>query len=180
MLGSSLRLTLLTIALCAVLYPATLLASGALFAPESSRGSLVERDGRVVGSALVGQTFTRDAYLWGRPSAVGYDASATGGSNLAVSNPALRERVTATLEQLDVERAPVDLVLASGSGLDPDVTLEGALAQAPRIAAARRVDVADVRSTIAEVSRAIGPSDARLVRVLELNLRLDERFGRTP
>jgi K+-transporting ATPase ATPase C chain len=177
---TSLRLTVLSLALCAVLYPTVLLASGALFAPEEAGGSLVERDGRVVGSALVGQTFTRDGYLWGRPSAVGYDASATGGSNLAVSNPALRERVRATLAQLDVERAPVDLVLASGSGLDPDVTLEGALAQAPRIAVARGIELAAVRATIEESARAIGPSDARLVRVLELNLRLDERFGRTP
>ena len=180
MLLSSLRLAVFTLALCAVLYPATLLASAALFAPESAAGSLLERDGRVVGSALVGQRFTRDGYLWGRPSAVDYDASATGGSNLAVSHPALRERVVATLARLDVERAPVELVLASGSGVDPDVTLDGALAQAPRIATARGVDVAAVRVAIEEASRTIGPSEARLVRVLELNLHLDERFGRAP
>lgn len=180
MIFSSLRLTVFTLALCAVLYPAALLASAALFAPQRAAGSLLERDGRVVGSALVGQAFTRDGYLWGRPSAVDYDASATGGSNLAVSNPALRERVVATLVALDVERAPVELVLASGSGVDPDVTLEGALAQAPRIATARGVDVAVVRAAIEDASRSIGPSDARLVRVLELNLLLDERFGHAP
>jgi K+-transporting ATPase ATPase C chain len=124
----------------------------------------------------VAQSFSRPGYFWPRPSAVDYNASATGGSNLSPTDPRLAERARVILARLDVdESVPADLVAASGSGLDPDVTERAARIQAPRVAAARGIDEALVRDRIDDVARFTGgiPLGERVVNVLELNLALD-------
>jgi K+-transporting ATPase ATPase C chain len=139
-------------------------------------------DGAVVGSLRIAQEFTRSAYLWPRPSAVGYDAAA-GGANLSPANPRIAERARELLARpgiTDAGPVPAELVLASGSGLDAHVTLAAALYQAPRIAAARGVDPEAVAVLFAGLARDPGGGLARvrLVNVLAANLALDEAYGR--
>lgn len=161
-------------------YVLALLGVAALV-PDAAHGSLlVDAEGRVVGSRLVAQRFESPTYVWPRPSAVDHAADRSGGSNLAPSNPALRERVVAELARLaaDAEHpVPLELVLASGSGLDPHVTLAGALWQAPRIAAARDVDRREVEERLRSLARVPNPWSPPLVNVLEANLELDASFG---
>ena len=176
---AALRLFLVTIVLCAISYPLILLGLGKAFFHDQAEGGLVEVNGQVVGSRLVAQDFTEDRYLWPRPSAADYDATAASGSNLAASNPALRTRIVHELGVLhasDDERVPADLVTASGSGLDPHVTLAGALYQAPRIAAARGVEAARVRAILEDVATPRSPGGPPLVNALEANLRLDREL----
>lgn len=185
---TTIRLVLATFLGCSVLYPLVVLALARAAAPEAAAGSLVrDRDGTVIGSHLLAQGFSRDDYLWPRPSAVGYDATAAGGSNLASSNPELRVRAEAALASMrdgmgatDPRLVPAELVTASGSGLDPHVTLAGALFQAPRIAEARHVALERVEEVLRH--HVIAPSFGRpaLVLVLEANLALDAELGRAP
>lgn len=173
-----------------LLYPlATTGVAQALFAQQAN-GSLV-RDGQTVtGSALIGQSFTRPGYFWGRPSATGsspYNAMSSGGSNLSTGNPALLEAVKAriaTLKQYPVPAGavPVDLVTASASGLDPHITPAAALYQVPRVAAARHVDAAVLRELVAAHSDMPAPrfSGEPRVNVLALNLALDKLAGDRP
>ncbi len=159
-------------------YTAIVLGGSAIIAPHARLGSLIEVDGRVVGSALIAQNFERPEYLWPRPSAVGYAANAAGGSNLSPANPAIAERAAAILDRLGAtpdNPAPADLVLASGAGLDPHITLDAALYQAPRIATARGVPPDRVKTAI---RNAAGPS--ALVNVLLTNIALDEAFPTPP
>lgn len=174
---------LVFIAVCGVLYPAlATMIGGALF-PLQARGSLIERDGVVVGSSLVAQPFVSDRYLQPRPSAAGYDVFALAGSNWAPGNPALRERIAATSadvaarEGIAADILPIDLVTASGSGIDPHVSPEAAFLQVARIARARGVSEAVVRDLIQ--AHALAPTFGMLgqprVNVLETNLALDDR-----
>lgn len=176
---TSVRLALASILVCVVGYGGVVLIGAMVAAPSGRLGSLVEVDGRIVGSAHVAQAFTRPEYCWPRPSAVAYAADATGGSNLSPANPALRERTEPILSALGAtpsRPAPADLVLASGSGIDPHVTEQAALFQAERIAAARGVPVEQVREIILQHAGPIGPGDAgRIVNVLLLNIELDAR-----
>lgn len=174
---TSLRLWLVTLVVCCSLYPGFLWLFGHALVPGSVEGDLVrDPQGHVVGSRRVAQSFSRPGYFWPRPSAVDYNASATGGSNLSPTDPRLTERAREILARLDVdESVPADLVAASGSGLDPDVTERAARIQAPRVAAARGIDEALVRDRIDDVARFTGgiPLGERVVNVLELNLALD-------
>ena len=172
----SLRVVLAMLVVCVALYGGAVLSVASLVAPLARQGSLVERDGVVVGSALVAQAFTRPEYVWPRPSAVDYAADAAGGSNLSPKSSRLRTRVEASLARLDasVDRpAPAELVLASGSGLDPHLSRDAALWQAERVASARRVSVDEVARIIDEQADANGGD---LVNVLLLDLALDERL----
>lgn len=161
-------------------YPLAMTAIGQTFFHNAADGSPIVRDGRVVGSALIGQTFTRDDYFWGRPSAAGggYDARASSGSNLGPTSQALADRVRADAERygVAVRDIPVDLLTTSGSGLDPHISPAAAQFQAQRVAAARHISVEIVRRLIeahTELPVAGILGEAR-VNVLELNLALDE------
>src|SRR5262249_16690720 len=138
-------------------YPLAMTGIAEVAFPYQAQGSLIERDGKVVGSALIGQVFADDKYFHGRPSATNtpdpkdstktidapYNAANSGGSNLGPTNKALADRVKGDIEKLKAENAsapvPIDLVTASGSGLDPDISLEAALFQVPRVAKARNL-----------------------------------------
>lgn len=179
-------LVALTVAVGAVLYPLAVYAFAQVLFPASANGSLIERDGKTVGSRLIAQEFKGDEWFRPRPSAAGYNAAASGGSNFGASNPKLRERID---EQLKGESrsgpVPADAVLASGSGLDPHVTLSNAKQQVERIVAARAKAGADgtrVRAEADAVLSALAFSPLGglvggepLVNVLEANLELARR-----
>lgn len=182
-LRPALSMTVLMTLLTGLAYPLAMTGAAQALFPAQANGSPVIRDGVIVGSALVGQSFASDRYLTGRPSAVGYDAANSGGSNLAPSNLALvaeiRARAAAVAARDGVARPPTDLVTASGSGLDPHLSPEAALLQAPRVAAARGVDAAAVRALIeGRIERPwFGPA---VVNVLLTNLALDDAFPAGP
>ncbi|NWG52589.1 MAG: potassium-transporting ATPase subunit KdpC [Hydrogenophilaceae bacterium] len=165
--------------LTGIAYPLALTAIGQTFFQNPADGSPIVRDGRVVGSELIGQSFTRADYFWGRPSAAGsgYDARASSGSNLGPTAQALADRVRTEAERFGVAARdiPVDLLTTSGSGLDPHISPAAAHFQAQRIADARHIPVETVRRLIeANIERPVAGilGEAR-VNVLELNLTLD-------
>ena len=175
-----LRFTLVFLIVAGLIYPfVTTLLAGVLF-PRQAQGSLIEQGGTVVGSSLVGQQFAGDQYFVGRPSAADYDPTGVSGSNLAASNPALRSRAEATSQEIaareGVEPAtiPVDLVAASGSGIDPHISPEAAALQVARVAQTRGLGEAQVSQLVAEHTER-GPLGLGQpgVNVLELNLALD-------
>jgi potassium-transporting ATPase KdpC subunit len=166
--------------------------AGAIF-PKQAEGSLIERDGKVIGSALIGQEFKDDKYFHGRPSATTapdpadssktvpapYNAASSGASNLGPTSKALSDRLKEDVDKLKAENpsanVPVDLVTTSGSGLDPDISPEGALFQVPRVAKVRGMPEEKVRQLVAENTsgRLIGIFGEPRVNVLALNLALD-------
>ncbi|MGB7123150.1 MAG: K(+)-transporting ATPase subunit C [Bradyrhizobium sp.] len=167
--------------------------AGAIF-PKQAQGSLIERDGKVIGSALIGQDFKDDKYFHGRPSATTapdpadssktvpapYNAASSGASNLGPTSKALNDRLREDVNKLKAENpsaasVPIDLVTTSASGLDPDISPEGALFQVPRVAKARNVSEDKVRQLVAENTsgRLIGIFGEPRVNVLALNLALD-------
>jgi K+-transporting ATPase ATPase C chain len=137
----SLRLFLLSILVCSAAYPAVMLGFAAVAAPETRQGSLIKtEDGTIVGSRLLAQKFTRPEYFWPRPSACDYNASGTAGSNLSPTNPKLTDRAKEIIGQLkpaNNQLVPADLVAASGGGMDPHISLAGAVLQVPRPARGR-------------------------------------------
>ena len=183
-LASSLRpaivMTILFALLVGIGYPLAMTGIGQLLFPHAANGSLVEVNGRVVGSELVGQAFTTDRYFQTRPSAAGkgYDALASGGSNLGPASRALVDRVRADVAKRRAEGVagalPADLVTASGSGLDPDLSPAAALVQVPRVARARGLSPAVLRAMVeAAVEPAAGFIGEPHVDVLALNRRVD-------
>lgn len=167
-----------TFVLCAVVYPLAVWGAAWLAFPHQAGGSLIERDGKVIGSALVAQPFASEKYFQPRQSAVDYNAGATGGSNMGTKNPDLRKKIAERAEALKATMAnpaPTDLVTASGGGLDPEISVEAAHYQVARVAAARKLPVERVRALVDEHtshSGAIIGAPPR-INVLQLNLALD-------
>jgi K+-transporting ATPase ATPase C chain len=183
------RVTLVTLVLTGILYPFVLTGvSQALFDHRANASLVRDETGAVVGSALIGQTFTNPAYLQGRPSAAGngYDATASSGSNLGPTSKKLRDRVVAEIARLRQENPeaplpiPAELVTTSASGLDPEVSPAAATWQVARIAKARQVSPARIAQVIESHvdGRDLGVLGEPRVNVLELNLALDRQFGR--
>ena len=178
---TSIRFTLVTTVLLGLGYPLLVTGiAGAVF-PHKAAGSLILKDGQVIGSELLAQSFTADKYFHPRPSAAGngYDATASGGSNLAQSNKTLVDRIQGSIDKLSKENpgkpVPIDLVTMSGSGLDPDITPDAAEFQAPRVAKARGLSEERVEQLIEQhtTGRQLGVLGEPRVNVLELNLALD-------
>lgn len=179
-LGTFTVLTLLT----GVVYPLLVTGVGQSLFPHEAAGSLIQRDGKLVGSALIGQNFSDPGHFWGRPSATGpygNNAAASSGSNQGPLNPALVDAVkgrVATLRAADPGNAlpvPVELVTASASGLDPHISPAAAQFQVQRVAKARNVDAAKVQALVAENTQRpiLGILGEPVVNVLRLNLALD-------
>jgi K+-transporting ATPase ATPase C chain len=196
---AGLRALLVLTLLCGVAYPLAVTAVAQLAFHDKADGSLVRRDGEVVGSSLIGQTFTGDEYFHGRPSAAGAAAAgaegadpddltqvASGASNLGPTNPELADTVAERVDAYRAEndlardaRVPVDAVTASGSGLDPQISVANARLQAPRVAQARGMDTDDVLALVDKhtTTRSLGFLGEDGVNVLELNLDLDRSGG---
>jgi K+-transporting ATPase ATPase C chain len=179
---TSIRFTLIATVLFGLGYPLLVtVIAGAVF-PHKASGSLILKDGQVIGSELLAQSFTSDRYFHPRPSAAGngYDATSSGGSNLAQSNTKLIQRVQGDIDKLSAANpgkpVPIDLVTTSGSGLDPDVTPDSAFYQASRVAKARGLSEDQVRSLIQKhiAGRQLGLLGEPRVNVLALNLDLDQ------
>jgi K+-transporting ATPase ATPase C chain len=155
--------------------------AGAIF-PRKAAGSLILKDGQVIGSELLAQSFTSDRYFHPRPSAAGngYDATSSGGSNLAQSNKTLVDRLQGSIDKLSAENpghpVPIDLVTSSGSGLDPDITPDAAFFQLPRVAKARGISEDRIHELIDQhiTQRQLGILGEPRVNVLDLNLELDK------
>ncbi|MGO8908565.1 MAG: K(+)-transporting ATPase subunit C [Bradyrhizobium sp.] len=174
-------------------YPLAMTGIAGVIFPKQAQGSLIERDGKVIGSALIGQEFKDEKYFHGRPSATTapdpadasktvpapYNAANSGGSNLGPTSKALNDRIKEDVDKLKAENSsgpvPIDLVTTSASGLDPDISPEGALFQVPRVAKARNMPEDRVRQLVAEntTGRLAGLLGEPRVNVLALNLALD-------
>jgi K+-transporting ATPase ATPase C chain len=179
---TSIRYTVVTTVLLGLGYPLLVTGIAGTIFPRKAAGSLILKDGQVIGSELLAQSFTSDKYFHPRPSAAGngYDATASGGSNLAQSNKTLVDRIQGSIDKLSQENpghpVPIDLVTTSGSGLDPDITPDAAFFQVPRVAKARGISEGQVRELIAAntAGRQLGVLGEARVNVLNLNLALDK------
>ncbi|MBS1625239.1 MAG: K(+)-transporting ATPase subunit C [Bacteroidetes bacterium] len=178
---SAVRLTLVLLALCCIVYPAFIWGI-AYFTPSHGHGDTVEVNGKVVGYALIGQSFTADRYFNGRPSAVGYNAAGSGGSNKGPTNQEYLASVRAATDTFLIRNpaikrtdVPVELVTASGSGLDPDISPQAAYVQMPRIARVRGISEDKLKALIAQniQGRLLGVFGPVRVNVLQLNIALD-------
>jgi K+-transporting ATPase ATPase C chain len=190
-------LVLLTL-ITGLAYPLAMTAIAGVIFPKQTEGSLIERNGKVIGSALIGQEFKQEKYFHGRPSATTapdpadatktvpapYNAANSGGSNLGPTSKALNDRIKEDVDKLKAENSsspvPIDLVTTSASGLDPDISPEGALFQVPRVAKARNMSEARVRQLVTEntAGRLVGLFGEPRVNVLALNLALDAAAGK--
>lgn len=180
----ALTMLLILTVLTGLFYPLAVTGLAQLFFPDQANGSLIVRDGKVIGSKLIGQYFDKPEYFWSRPSATAlfpYNAAASGGSNLGPTNPALIEEVKARVAALRAadpgndSPIPVDLVTSSGSGLDPHISPAAAIYQVKRVARARGLDESTVQTLVTQHTegRQFGLLGERRVNVLQLNLALD-------
>lgn len=177
------RIVLATMTICCLLYGLVILSFGQSVMPNGADGSLVrDEQGEIVGSELIAQGFTRSEYFWPRPSAVDYNASAAGGSNLSPTNAELRSRAEAIMTKMGVaigNPIPADLVTASGSGLEPHITLAAAEYQADRVATARGLSITTVMGLLEKYAKRPGGAltPEPVVNVLHVNMALN-RLGK--
>ena len=177
----SVRFTIVTTILCGVIYPLAVTGVSQLLFKDRANGQLLQKDGKIIGSRIIGQAFTGAGYFHPRPSAAGsgYDASASSGSNLGPTNKALLTRVSGDVDALHKENPsvaiPIDLVTSSGSGLDPHISPAATDFQVPRVARARHMSETDLRDLVVRhtEARQFGFLGEPRVNVLELNLDLD-------
>ena len=180
-LGTAVLMTVVTTVLLGIIYPLVVTALAQTLFHDKANGQLLVKDGKIVGSRIIGQTFTSDAYFHSRPSNAGngYDAANSSASNLGPTNHVLIDRVNASVAQLKAENpkqpVPIDLVTSSGSGLDPHITPAAADFEIPRVARARGMSEAQLRTIVARHTegRQLGFLGEPRVNVLELNLDLD-------
>jgi K+-transporting ATPase ATPase C chain len=173
--------TLVTTVMFGILYPLAITGLARVLFPERANGQLIERNGKIVGSRIIGQAFSGPGYFHSRPSSAGtgYDPTSSGGSNLAPTNKILIERVKADVQKLQAENPngsiPIDLVTSSGSGLDPEISPAAAEFQVPRVSRSRGMTQEDVRALVKKhtMGRDLGFLGEPRVNVLELNLDLD-------
>ena len=182
-----LRMTLMLTILTGLLYPGLVTGICQMIFPNQANGSLIVKNGHVIGSALIGQSFTRREYFQPRPSAAGidgYDPTASGGSNLGPTSQKLADRVKSSIAQFRKDNPdftgpiPADLLTASGSGLDPQLSPASISAQAPRVAVARGISINQIQQLASEFTegRELGFLGEPRVNVMRLNIALDERF----
>jgi K+-transporting ATPase ATPase C chain len=177
-------ITLVFTILTGLLYPLAVTGAAQVLFRRQANGSLIERNGRVVGSQLIGQTFAKPEYFHPRPSAAGsgYDAANSSGSNLGPTNPALADRLAKDAAEFRKENPeysgllPADAITASGSGLDPEITPANAAAQSARVAKARGASLEAIQKLVADHTqeRDLGVLGERRVNVLQLNLAMDQ------
>jgi len=182
-LSTAFRVTVISIVTFGLIYPLVMTLIAQLLFPRQANGSLVSVNGKLVGSAIIGQLWTKPQYFHGRPSAAGkgYDPTSTGGTNLGPTSKKLIDATKATIAALEKENPdatgapPIDLVTSSASGIDPDISPEAAYWEAPRVAKARNLSVSSVNAIVAQHvrGRTFGFLGEPRVNVLELNLALD-------
>lgn len=173
--------TLVTTVMFGVLYPLAITGLAQVLFPDRANGQLIEKNGKIVGSRIIGQSFTGPGYFHSRPSSAGtgYDATSSSGSTLGPTNKALLDRVKVDVQKAQIENpstpVPVDLVTASGSGLDPNISAAAAEFQTLRVARERKISEAEVRALVQKFTkdRQLGVWGEPRVYVLELNLELD-------
>ncbi|KIC96086.1 K(+)-transporting ATPase subunit C [Flavihumibacter solisilvae] len=179
---TSLKLTTIMLVLLSVIYP-LFIAGVALFALGKGKGETLSKDGKVVGYENIGQSFTEDRYFWGRPSAAGYNAAGSSGSNKGPTNPEYLKTVSDRIDTfllhnpgIERSRIPADLVTASGSGLDPDISPDGARVQVKRVAVTRHLNESKVASLVeSHIEKPLlGFLGPEKINVLKLNIALDQ------
>lgn len=177
---TSIRVLLVLTVLTGIIYPLMITGVSQVVFPDRANGSMIDVGGRTIGSHLVGQAFASDRYFWPRPSAIGYNPMPSGGSNLGPTSTTLRDSVEKRAAKIGVpiKSIPADLLLASGSGLDPDISPEAALFQIDRVVKARKLTEAELPGIVSLVQSHIkypqfGLLGEPRVNVLELNLALD-------
>jgi potassium-transporting ATPase KdpC subunit len=186
-LWPALRINLFLTLVCGIVYPLAITGISQVVFPHQANGSLITRNGHVIGSDLIGQNFTKPEYFQPRPSAAGndgYDPTASGGSNYGPTNQKLIDRMKASIEKFHKENPdyhgpiPSDLLTTSASGLDPDISPASAEAEIPRVAEARGISVDQLNQIVAQYTKApdLGLLGEPRVNVLELNLALDKEF----
>lgn len=170
--------------LTGLLYPALITVAAQLTMPHQANGSLIKKKDKIIGSALIAQAFASERYFWPRPSAVDYNATSSGGSNLGPTSKKLKDEIEERTKKIQASSdgksasIPSELVYASGSGLDPHISIPAAYFQAERVAKARSIDLKKIKSLINSLAEGeqwgvIGP---QYVNVLLLNLALDEQY----